>query len=169
MSSPSTPVGSESDLDTLFRRINAIERRLDQLEVDNEARTEWAEGIEAEIQAIKSRTDLLQLVEDSDDLDGEQRSVVLVQHLHKKAARRRKRDEPAKASLTRDQADEALRFPDVDRSTVYDDMKRAVRLVDNKNVLRYVTKTGGNSRLELNLEAGEVPNQLTGADVNGGE
>jgi hypothetical protein len=70
--------------------------------------------------------------------------------------------------VTRQEAEAALHHPDVDRTTIYDDMRRAVRLVDNKNVLWYESSSGGASRLKLDLEAGELPAGIIGQDTNHG-
>lgn len=85
-------------------------------------------------------------------MDGHQRAVALVQHLHSAARAREKRDEPPAATVNRDEAEEALHFPDVDRTTIYYDMKRAARLVRDGDVLEYA-----DGELTLDLERGRSP------------
>lgn len=114
------------------------------------------EALREELNQLDERTDLLQLVQSSDELTAEQRSVALVQHLRRAAERQRDRGRDAKASVTRREAERALQFPDVDRTTIYTDMRRAVKLVGDENLLWYVGTSGGESRLKLNLESGEL-------------
>jgi len=126
-----------------------LERQLDE-------RDERIEDLEDEVARLDARTDLLRLVEDTDKMDGHQRAVALVQHLHSAARAREKRDEPPAATVDRDEAEEALHFPDVERTTIYRDMERAARLVGVEDVLEY---TGG--ELTLDLEGGSLPSRFT--------
>lgn len=171
------------DVEELVARLEAHSNRFDNLEQEladaREERDDLREEVtelreenrelREEIERLDARTDLLQLVDDSDDLDGEQRSTALIQHLRRAAERQRERGRDAKASVTREEAEEALHYPDVDRTTIYSDMERAERLVGNKDVLRYESSTGGASRLKLNLEAGDLPAGVgSGTSGNGG-
>ncbi|SNZ18368.1 hypothetical protein SAMN06269185_3349 [Natronoarchaeum philippinense] len=126
------------------------------------------EELQAEIERLDARTDLLRLVEESDKMTGKQRSVALIQNLRRAAKKERDRGREAKASVNREEAETALQHPDVDRTTIYTDMSRAARLVDNEDVLKYKSSSGGGSRLKLNLEAGELPNEIVGKDTNNG-
>lgn len=120
------------------------------------------DDLRQEIDRLHAHTDLLRLVEDSDEMTGKQRSLTLVQHLKKQAETQRNRGREAKASVNREEAESALQYPDVDRTTIYDDMRRAERLVDNKTVLQYQSASGGGSRLRLNLEGGDLPSAILG-------
>lgn len=118
---------------------------------------ETIEELREEISRIDERTDLLELVDDADQLDGEQRAAVLIQHLHKKAKARERRDEPASAVIDRSGAEEALHFPEeLDRTTFYKDMDRAERLVGDTDLLKY-----SNGELCLDLEEGALPARFT--------
>jgi len=164
----------EVRVDTLSKGLAAARESIDELKDDLEAEREERRRLQEEnaelqeeIERLDARTDLLKLVDNSDDMTGQQRSITLIQNLHKAAQKERNRGRSAKASVNREEAETALQHPDVDRTTIYDDMRRAVRLVGNKDVLKYNTATGGESRLKLNLEAGGLPNEIVGQDKDG--
>jgi septal ring factor EnvC (AmiA/AmiB activator) len=124
--------------------------------------------VEKEVRRLDARTDLLELVENADEMSGKQRSIALIQHLKRAAEREQDRGRDAKASVNREDAEAALHHPDVDRTTIYDDMRRAVRLVDDQSILWYGSKSGGKSRLKINLEQGDLPSQIVSEEVNHG-
>jgi len=154
-------------MQALEDELDDVRDERDELRDDVHDLQEENEELREEIDRLHARTDLLNLVENSDDMTGKQRSVTLIQHLKKKAETQRDRGRDAKASVNREEAESALQYPDVDRTTLYDDMRRAERLVGNKNVLTYDSATGGDSRLKLNLEAGDLPQDVVG-NINGG-
>jgi uncharacterized coiled-coil DUF342 family protein len=150
---------------------DAIDDLEEQLQEEREERRRLEdenEELREEIERLHARTDLLRLVDNSDEMTGKQRSMTLIQHLKKQAETHRDRDREAKASVNREEAESALQYPNVDRTTIYDDMRRAARLVDNKNVLWYESASGGGSRLRLNLDAGDLPGEVLGATEDGG-
>ncbi|WP_226011835.1 hypothetical protein [Halomicrobium salinisoli] len=163
-------------VETLARRLDALSTQTENLrESLREAREERAElreeveslrsenaELRRELERLDARTDLLELVESADSMDADQRATALVQHLQRAAERQRERGGLARASVSREEAETALHHPDVDRTTIYDDMRRAVRFVGNEDVLWYDSDTGGESRLKLDLEAGELPSGITG-------
>ncbi|WP_229380519.1 hypothetical protein [Haloarcula marismortui] len=93
-------------------------------------------------------------------MSGKQRAVTLVQHLHRAAKARERRAEPPAATVDRDEAEEALHYPNIDRTTIYRDMERAARLIDG-DALQYT-----NGKLRLDLDAGSLPRKYT-ADQEG--
>lgn len=131
------------------------ERRID-LETELQKQERHREKLERKIDRLEDRTDMLDLAKNANSLDGEQRSLALIQHLRQKALSRRERGEPEKAAVTRDEAEEALHYPDIHRTTLYDDMNRAAELVDDRRLLRY---EGG--ELRLDLEKGTLPGRVT--------
>lgn len=150
----------EETVETLFDELEeeresrkAAERRAEELEDD----------LRNDISELDARTDMLQLVGNSDEMGPEQRTIALIQNLRQDALRKREKGRSAKASMSRVQAERALHFPDLDRTTFYTDMKRAARWVDNKNVLWYEP-----GELRLNLEAGDLPDAIRGHALNGG-
>jgi chromosome segregation ATPase len=166
-SSAANPEGESSEIDlvALQNRVGALSEQVrslhDELDAERELRAaleeetdrlrERAAELEVRVDHLDERTDLLELVDTADQLNGEQRAVALVQHLHRAAERRRERDEVPAAELDRDEAEQALHYPDVERTTIYRDMERAARLVRNERVLWYE-----DGRLKLDLESGEL-------------
>lgn len=153
-----------NQFDNLREQLQKEQEQRHQLERELQQKDERISELEDKVARLDSRTDLLDLVQSSDKMDGEQRSTALIQHLHKKAQTQRDRSEPMMASVNRDQAEAALQYPEVDRTTIYRDMERAVRLVGNEAVLWYDSASGGESRLKLNLETGVLPAKFTGGE-----
>ncbi|MFW5900733.1 MAG: hypothetical protein ACOCTH_03045 [Halodesulfurarchaeum sp.] len=111
--------------------------------------------LEAEVDELDDRTDLLTLTQQSDEVDGERMQAALIQHLYEEA--RYNQENMGKrpvASVDRDDAMRALQYPDVERTTPYQWMRRAADQIDGK-VLQY---DGG--RLKLNLQVGDLPAQF---------
>lgn len=132
-----------------------LDNRVDELETKTQRQAEKIEDLEQQTKTLEARTDLLSLVEDSDEMDGMQRSVTLLQHLQKKAEAERKRGRSESAAIDKEGALEALHYPNIDRTTVYSDMRRCVRLVGDEEVCYY--EGGNGARVVLNLENGDVP------------
>ncbi|MDQ2073524.1 hypothetical protein RBH20_13375 [Haloarcula sp. H-GB4] len=157
----------EARLDALSKQVSGLreelhEERSERQELEDELaeRDERIDDLEAEVARLDARTDILEVVENADKMTGKQRAVTLVQHLHRAAKARERRDEPPAATVDRDEAEEALHYPNIDRTTIYRDMERAARLIDS-DALRYT-----NGELRLDLDAGSVPRKYT-ADREG--
>lgn len=150
----------------LERQSQLVQQLVDQLEAAEEERDDLREQLQevrADVDDIDQRTDLLRLVEESDDLAPEQRSAILVEAARKKAARRGRRDndEPPRYALTRDEGEAALHLPeDADRTIVYKDMDRAERLVGNTDLVAYQ-----DGELVVDLTAGELPSSIGGHQI----
>jgi len=137
-----------TDLGPLYEELAELEHRIERLEVALGDLDELRDRLDA----IDERTDLMQLVDDSDDLDGEGRSVRLLQHMQRKASR----NSLATIALTQDQADEALHYPDVHRTTLYTDMRRCQELLGDEAICWYETQDEGTideARIHLDMEA----------------
>lgn len=166
------------DLETLSRRLEAHSSRMEALEEEIERvqeerdeerekrkraeaeRDAAIEDIRDRIAELDARTDILQLVNNSDEMEPKQRSIALLQNLRQDALRKEGDGRRAVASLTRSQAERALHFPDQDRTTFYTDMRRAARLVGDDDVLWY--DDDGDVELKLNLEKGSLPDAIDG-------
>lgn len=109
------------------------------------------------IDELQRRTDMLRLVEQADHADGPQRSRALLQHLRRKA--RSDPDEPDIASIGADSAKEALHHPNVDRTTIYSDMQRVVRLVDDRDLCWYADGELWLDLRQQDLSSVEAPQQ----------
>lgn len=164
------------DLRTIAARLEAHSKRIESLEGElddvREERDELRgevedlrqenEELHEEIEDLDARTDLLRLVQDSDDMPAKQRQVALIQNLKEAAERERGRGRQPKASLTPDQAEAALSHPYEDESHVYRDMKRAAEILDDEDVLWYDNAGYGDTRLKIDLTEGTVPGDITG-------
>lgn len=153
----------EDELDGVRKEHGALSGEVEDLQQENE-------DLRAEIERLDARTDLLSLVENSDEMTAKQRRIALIQHLKKAAEKARERGRDAKASMNKDEAEAALKYPDIDRTTFYDDLRKAPRLVGKNDVLWYESNSGGESRLKMNLENGDLPGDVVGhRRRNGGE
>lgn len=144
------------DLVALESTVEQLQDRVTQLEAENERLRDRVADLDA-------RTDLLQLVSDVDKMTAEQRSIVILQHMHRKCKRR----DAARIALTRDQVEQCLHHPPLDRSTFYSDMRRCARLVGDESVCWYASDGVGTreeTAVVLDLEGGELPQryQATG-------
>jgi septal ring factor EnvC (AmiA/AmiB activator) len=157
----------EARLGALSKQVSGLREELhdereerEELADELAARDERIDDLEAEVAHLDARTDILEVVENADKMTGKQRAVTLVQHLHRAAKARERRDEPPAATVDRDEAEEALHYPNIDRTTIYRDMERAARLIDS-SALQYE-----NGELRLDLDAGSLPRKYT-ADQEG--
>lgn len=157
----------EETLQVALTKISQLNDRVDELEGERERLSQENHQLKHRVADLEGRTDLLRVVENSDELTGKQRSITLLQHLQKAAQNSGGNvDDPTssqQASVTREQAEIALQHPDVDRTTIYTDMQRAARLVGDEAVCWYDTGESG-AQLFLDLEAGSLP-----AEFGGGE
>lgn len=153
----------EDERDDARKERDALRGEVEELRQENE-------DLRAEIERLDARTDLLSFVETSDEMTAKQRRIALIQHLKKAAEKERERGRDAKASMNKEEAEAALKYPDIDRTTFYDDLRKAPRLVGMNDVLWYESNSGGESRLKLNLENGDLPGDVVGHPRrNGGE
>lgn len=150
----------ENELDELKEQVNSQQDRIDDLEVENERlRERW--------KRTEERTDLLQHVKQSSALAPEERAAILIQTLHNKAVASEQRGEPAQSELDANQGVSAL-GGSIDRTLMYSTFEKAVELVGDEAVLQYKKEDRGaakNSRLLLNLEAGELPATVAGHEI----
>ena len=153
----------EDERDDARKERDALRGEVEEFQQENE-------DLRAEIERLDARTDLLSFVETSDEMTAKQRRIALIQHLKKAAEKERERGRDAKASMNKEEAEAALKYPDIDRTTFYDDLRKAPRLVGKKDVLWYKSNSGGESRLKMNLENGDLPGDVVGhRRRNGGE
>lgn len=130
----------------------ALEERVEELEDE----VERLQRLEERVAEIDARTDMLQVVEEADQMDGEQRSITLLQHMHRKL----QRNADDRVHLTRDEAQEALSYPDIHRTTYYSDMRRCADLVGDDDICWYDDSDRSpidEPRVVLDLADGELP------------
>lgn len=129
--------------------------------IDLEERLEGRiDDLETRLDHLERRTDLLQLVEDVEQMEAKQRSIAILQHMQKKI-----QSDPSltKTFLTRDEVEEALHYPDIDRTTFYTDMQRCERLVDDDDVCWYLKREDSpvdEAVIYLSLEIGDLPSDI---------
>lgn len=157
-------------VEALSRNLRALEEEVDELNGEVETlkreKAEMREEFEAELAEQRSRTDLLSLVDQADELGSKQKSAILIQNLHRKAKRKRERGKKPHASITRSQAEDILQNIDQDRTTFYTDMERAARLVGEDNdVITYDSNANG-SRLMMKLDKGDLPSSKDGVQLH---
>lgn len=134
-------------VDELLADISQLEQRIEELE----AQLDRVDQLEDRVDEVDARTDMLELVDETDNMNAKQRSITLLQHLHAKASRRQERGQRAAATMDRDQAEDALHYPDLHRTTFFDDMERCARLVDDDAVCTY-----SDGELTLDLTKGQL-------------
>ena len=158
----------QEGLGNAWDEIDDLREELQEEREERRRLEEENDDLREQVEELQARTDLLRLVQSSDDLNGKGRAVALIQHLRRAAQKQRERGRDPKASVNREEAESVLHHPDVDRTTIYDDMRRAARLVGNEDVLKYDSASGGGSRLKLNLEAGDLPSEVVGQQSSHG-
>ena len=127
--------GSTEYYELLVNDVAALQQRVDAIEDQLTA----LEQIQDRITELDARTDLMQLVDTSDDLDGEERSTRLLQHMQRKADT----NNLSRIALTHSQAVEALHYPDLDRTTIYTDLRRCARLIGDRDLCWYESADQG--------------------------
>lgn len=172
-------------VETLQRRLDAQSNQLeglrdelaDEREDKQELREELAEVKEENadqderLKEVEATTDMLRLVEEADDTSPEQRRVAMLQHLERKAKKKGERGDEAalsrpKAALTHELAEEILHYPDIHRTTLYNDMEEAAKMVGDERVCWYEGQP--EAKLVVNLEHGGLPSHIAGRSVNVG-
>ena len=155
----------------LTKDIVELETRIDEVE----ERLGTLERLRERVDDLDARTDIMQLVDTSDDLPGEARSMRLLQHMQRKASA----ESFETIALTHDKALEALHYPDICRTTVYSDLQRCARLVDDRDICWYETADEGNiesacvvldyDAFQEAAAAGEIdPDVVASTDLDGG-
>lgn len=141
-----------------LQSVSEVESRLDDRIETLEA---TVEALVDRVETVEERTDMLDLIEQADAVGHEQRSAALFQHL--KRAAERKDAGRQHAAVDRDKAEEALHFPDVERTTIYRDMERVERWVGDEDVCWYAEGT-----LKLDLDAADevvtIPHSSSGGE-----
>lgn len=175
----------ESQVDGILDRVEILEKRVADLEDENEnlrderdaerrQRKELERELKTKIGELDDRTDMMRYVEDSENSSGERRAVALLQHLRRKAGKKRREGGDPKARVDRDQAASALHHPEIDRTTYYDDMRRVTRFVGDNDVCwyddgeLYLDLSNGTVRLPKPRDRGRAPQTGDGAGVCGG-
>lgn len=149
-------------LGNLEDEMDELQEELDEEREERQRLEEENEELREEIERLDTRTDLLRLVQDSDEMDAETRQAALIQNMREAAEKQRERGREPKASLSPEEAEAALGHPHNDETLIYKDMKRAVDLLGNEDVLWYDNAGYGETRLKMDLSEGSVSGSITG-------
>jgi len=158
----------EARLDAMSKRLDTAEDEMAYLEDELQARDDRIDELESRLDAYETRTDLLDSIEADAALKPKQRAAVLIQTLHNEAV-----NTNGHASIDASGAVKAL-GGSVNRTLMYGEngaFQKAVDAVDDTDVLRLVTENRAakrNTRLELDLTAGTLPEVVAGVDIKGG-
>lgn len=118
---------------------------------------------------LEERTDLQSQTQNAGALKVEERAAICIQTLVNKAQKRQQRGERASASMDYNGADDALGGT-LDRRQLLDALKRADSIIDG-DVVRFKKEKRSaqrNSRLIVDLEAGQLPREVAGVRITGG-
>lgn len=131
---------------------------------DEDLRKEVAD-LESRFDDLADRTDLLKRVKQASSLSSEKKAAVCLQTLVAEA-----QAGDGFATLTAREAKKTL-GGDVDRTLMYKVLPKAAELVDDDEVAWYEKEDRSspkNSRLVVDLTAGEVPGSVAGFELTGG-
>lgn len=164
-------------VDAIRTRLNNLESQVEDLQDDLDDEREERQRLEEEndelrekLQQVDQRTDLLRMVKQNNTQEPAERQAVLIQTLINEALQKAERGESAKASLTPKEGRAALGNNN-HRSLIYQDFSDAVNAVGDEEVLKYEPESRGqgkDSRLRLNLEAGDLPDEIRGYAIDTG-
>lgn len=140
--------------ESLGRDIVRLEQRVDELETQ----LEELDRLRERVDELDARTDIMQLVDESDEMGAEQRRLAVLTHMHRKI----QRSDSEMCLLTVDDVRECLHYPDLHRTTFYSDMQDIAAAVDS-DVCRY--RGRGDGRIDaayvvLDLRDGELPDGI---------
>lgn len=127
---------SESLADHLMDDLVALEETVEALE----ERLDSVDELKQRVERLEERTDMLQLVDQADHADAEQRRMALIQD----AIRDYEQHGRAAVTYNREDVDDTLHHPDVERTTLYNDMRKAAAAVPD-DVAEYVPKKHSNT------------------------
>lgn len=172
-SAQSTPDGFDGDYVEFLHElvvdlrveVDELKEETETLRDENDRLEERIESNEAEIAALDERTDIMAMVEQSDDPSAKQRRSMLLLHMKQMAEQRAKSGKKRAYTVTQEKANEALHAPDIHRTTFYSDFRAIERWVGNKDVCEYIPDSGGESRLKIDLTQGELVGESMPADL----
>lgn len=154
-----------------MQRVNELEEELEERRTRDTNLVEQIQALERELEDLRERTQLLQAIQHAGALKKDQRVAVLLQTLYNKA-KRHEREESGSARATADiNAYRNALGGDVDDSYFYRDAEAAVELVGDSDVLEFKKESPGarkNSRLILDLGAGDLPAIIAGREIGEG-
>jgi len=149
-------------LDAVIEDLAALTERVEHLEDD----IAHVADLRERVQRLEERTDMLRLIERVDTIDAQQRRAALWQH----CVREVRQSRAGKIALTHDDVERVLHHPDVDRTTLYEDMRK-VAAQTPEEIATYrpqADSLSGNAELQVNLrgvdDAVDASTLFTGGD-----
>lgn len=151
---------SESLADHLMDDLVALEEAVAELE----ERLDSFDELQERVERLEERTDMLRRIEQADQSDADQRRAALWQHCVRKA-----QHAPTNSvALNKDDVEEALHYPDIHRTTFYDDMMSVANQTSG-DVAQYVgadaSQTG---EAELRVDLSEVDESVDAITLHEG-
>lgn len=165
------------DIRRVAKRVEMLERRIDsrceELETmiqqhEKRVRNTLIQGddlredvldLQQEVGELRSQLNLMELVENSDDLDHKQRRYVLFQHLKNLARKNQASGQGLRAAVDFEEAISALHHPEIDRTTVYNDLRKVADIAGDERVCWYESGSpgpaGNEARVVLDLDRAE--------------
>lgn len=163
----------EKKIEALHKQVASAKERAERAEARADEAERRVDELEAEVETLRDRTSLIDRVQRASTLKPDERAIVLIQTLHAEASSRGEREnEEARAAMEATEAVKAL-GGDADRTNMYGEsgiFTRAVELVGDEDVLRYIRESRAsnrNSRLALDLEDGDLPDSIRGHSIVG--
>jgi len=136
-------------LDRVMDDLVALEETVDDLE----DRVGQINDLRDRVQRLEERTDMLRLVEETEQQDYQQRRAALWQHCVREA----RQTATEQTVLDREDVERVLHHPDVDRTTLINDMVKVADAVDRVDVATYRGRDAGpTDAAELHVDLREV-------------
>ena len=159
----------ENAIDDLEARIATQRHGLQRAHEKINERDEVIDDLVQRMTDLEERTDLQSHTQNAGALKVEERAAVCIQTLVNKAQKRQQRGEKPAASMDYNGADDALGGT-LDRRQLLDALKRADTIVQG-DVVRFKKEKRSaqrNSRLIVDLTAGNLPREVAGVRIDGG-
>lgn len=137
-----------------IRQVRQLREENRELRAENERLWEVIESLQGRVDEIDERTQPLTLRSDADELTAQQRRSLLLMHLTQKA--RNRSDGKPVAEITTDEWRKFLNFPELDRTTFTQDLRRTGEKHGNHPAVSY-----NDGSLVLDLREVDAPEPET--------
>lgn len=161
----------EARIDDAVYLAKRSQQEASDLREELEKKDQRIDELESEVEALRDRDKLLQHVHKKSASSVDERAAILIRKLNNEAIAKQEDGREGTASFTISDARTALRRDNIDvqREKLYYTFEKAEDLVDNEDVLDYKKEprtAEKNSRLRLDLEAGDLPAMVGGFQIN---
>lgn len=157
-------------IESLEHEIGDLKEELAETKQDLEEAQRERDELRAYLNDVDSRTDMLRFVDHAEEPSAEQMRIAILQHMWRAV----KDENPGDRyySMDASKTNEALHYPDVDRTTVLRWMRTTPRIVGDDGVCWYDGGDAGPSGeparvfLDLRGNGASLPEKVTGRSVN---